>query len=183
MPEFTQDWFSHNIPGLSEMMKLLSKRMSFLEIGSFEGRSTLWFADQLDSGGHIDAVDTWGGSAEHTGIDFKDVYERFKRNIEGRRDILHFQHTAHDFMMSEWNVEYDFIYIDGSHKAADTLGDACVCWPALRKGGIMVFDDYLWQVNDPAIDTPKMAVDAFIACYKPQLEIVLAGYQVGVRKL
>jgi hypothetical protein len=53
----------------------------------------------------------------------------------------------------------------------------------LRKGGIMVFDDYLWGINKNPLHTPKMAVDAFIACYREQLEMVLAGYQWGVRKL
>jgi hypothetical protein len=34
---------------------------------------------------------------------------------------------------------------DGSHRARDVLEDAVLSWPLLKVGGIMLFDDYLWQ--------------------------------------
>jgi predicted O-methyltransferase YrrM len=184
MPEFTQDWFSHNIPGLERMMALLPQKNHFLEIGAFEGRSTLWFYNHLDkSDGYIDVVDTWGGSKEHVGIDFEAVKRRFDANVEDKDDIWVFVGTFFDFLGEGTSPRYDFIYIDGSHQAPDVLGDACMAWPMLRKGGIMVFNDYLWGVNEAPTHTPKMAVDAFIACYSEQLEVVMAGYQMGIKKL
>ena len=187
MPEFTQDWFSHNIPGLERMMALLPQKQSFLEIGAFEGRSTLWFYEQLNKKKSygIDVIDTWGGSEEHAGIDFAAVKRRFDANIKNKGYVLPFQGTLFQFLVSvDGSTDvYDFIYIDGSHQAPDVLADACLAWPTLRKGGIMVFDDYLWGVNEAPTHTPKMAVDAFIACYREQLEIVMAGYQIGIKKL
>jgi predicted O-methyltransferase YrrM len=184
MPEFTQDWFSHNIPSLERIMSLLPEKRRFLEIGGFEGRSTLWFRDQLDkSGGFVDVIDTWGGSEEHVGIDFEAVKHRFDANVEDKDDIWPFVGTLFEFLGQIESPLYDFIYIDGSHQAADVLAHACMAWPMLKKGGIMVFDDYMWCLNVNPLYTPKMAVDAFIACYREHLEIVMAGYQIGIKKL
>jgi predicted O-methyltransferase YrrM len=185
MPDFTQDWFSHNIPGLERMMALLPEKRRFLEIGAFEGRSTLWFYEQMQKDGYhrIDVVDTWGGSEEHVGIDFDEVKRRFDENTYYINKLV-FEGNVFDYVGDGPDgYEYDFIYVDGSHQAHDVLGDACMAWPMLRKGGIMVFDDYLWGVNENPLHTPKMAVDAFIACYREQLEVVMAGYQMGIKKL
>lgn len=185
MPEFTQDWFSHNLPGLESVMKMLPKRRRFLEVGAFEGRSTLWFYDQMEPGTcrQIDVIDTWGGSEEHFGIDFNEVKRRFDENTSKISKLV-YEGTLFEFVC-EGHVDdpYDFIYIDGSHQAADVLADACMAWPMLKKRGIMVFDDYLWGFNEDPIHTPKMAVDAFMACYRQRLEVVLIGQQWGVRKL
>ena len=47
MTTFTQDWFSHNIPGLESIVKLLPSNKDILEIGSFEGRSTCWLLENV----------------------------------------------------------------------------------------------------------------------------------------
>ena len=63
---FTQDWFSHNIPGLESIVKLLPSNKDILEIGSFEGRSTCWFLENvLADDGTIFCIDTFSGSEEH----------------------------------------------------------------------------------------------------------------------
>ena len=33
----------------------------------------------------------------------------------------------------------------GSHSARDVLSDGIMCWELLRRGGVMVFDDYAWD--------------------------------------
>jgi predicted O-methyltransferase YrrM len=184
MPEFTQDWFSHNIPGLERVMALLPQKQAFLEIGAFEGRSTLWFCEYLDKiWGEFDVIDTWSGCEENDGIDFDAVKRRFDNNVGHVGQVNPFVGTLFQFLSEGPAPKYDLIYIDGSHQAHDVLGDACMAWPMLRKGGIMVFDDYLWGINENPLRTPKMAVDAFMACYHEQLKVVLAGYQWGIRKL
>ena len=186
MPEFTTDWFSHNIPGLDRLMGMMQgHKRRFLEIGAFEGRSTLWFYDQMDKYvlPRIDVIDTWKGSEEHVGIDFTAVKRRFDDNTLGKAGIRPFKGTLFDFIAAGNAEQYDFIYIDGSHQAPHVLADACMAWPLLKQHGIMVFDDYLWGFNGDPLHTPKTAVDAFMACYHEQLEVVLAGYQWGIRKL
>ena len=61
--QFTQDWFKaapHVWPKIKDMMP---RRESFLEIGSYEGRSSVWTVEHmLDDNGSITCVDTWIGS-------------------------------------------------------------------------------------------------------------------------
>jgi predicted O-methyltransferase YrrM len=42
----------------------------------------------------------------------------------------------------EKKIEFDFIYIDGSHAACDVMSDAVLAWKLLKENGIMIFDDY-----------------------------------------
>jgi len=43
-----------------------------------------------------------------------------------------------------WNssLNYDIVYIDGSHVANDVLQDAVLVWQLVKVGGFMIFDDY-----------------------------------------
>ena len=71
---------------------------------------------------------------------------------------------------------FDFIYIDGSHQAPDVLFDALLGFELLRVGGIMVFDDYLWQEpleggTDP-IPCPKIFIDAFTNVYCKKVRVL-----------
>lgn len=90
--EFTQDWF-HWAP---EVWKQLIPHLpegktygvadhgerTFLEIGSFEGRSTVWIIENMmRPGDWIDCVDTWRGGEEHTPDQLIGVEERFIHNI------------------------------------------------------------------------------------------------------
>ena len=71
--------------------------------------------------------------------------------------------------------KFDFIYIDGSHQAADVLSDAVNAFKLLRPGGIMCFDDYLWHWADRPynpLDTPKAAIDAFTMIYAQKLQVL-----------
>ncbi len=79
---------------------------------------------------------------------------------------------------------YDFIYIDGSHSTVDVLEDAVLAFRLAKAGGIIAFDDYLW--DDPEFNqqgTPKLAIDAFTEIYREKLNILESGYQVWIRKL
>ncbi|MCM8831198.1 MAG: class I SAM-dependent methyltransferase [Candidatus Omnitrophica bacterium] len=44
----------------------------------------------------------------------------------------------------------------GNHNAPSVLMDAVLCWPLLKNGGILIFDDYLWKINKlPEEERPK----------------------------
>ena len=81
--KFTQDWF-HWAPELWEKLTpLLPERMAFLELGSFEGRSTVWIVENMmQDGGFIDCVDTWAGGEEHEVLDMGEVEKNFDHNID-----------------------------------------------------------------------------------------------------
>jgi predicted O-methyltransferase YrrM len=78
---------------------------------------------------------------------------------------------------------YNIIYIDGSHRAADVQADASLSWPLLKRGGIVIFDDYLLNLEKPREDRPQMAIDNFLRDFRSQLEVLYKGNQVIVKRV
>jgi hypothetical protein len=52
----------------------------------------------------------------------------------------------------------------------------------LKRGGILIFDDYLWNQDIPIEDRPQIAIDNFLNEFASQLAILHKGYQVIVKK-
>jgi predicted O-methyltransferase YrrM len=81
---------------------------------------------------------------------------------------------------------FDFIYIDGSHMAADVLSDGCYAFRLLKQGGWIYFDDYNWtdiqHPGDPK-RTPKAGIDSFIALYGKKIRFLRSKWQMHVQKL
>jgi len=206
--EFTQDWFSWAPELLNQITPILPDRTNFLEIGSFEGCGTVWMVENmLRDGGWIDCVDTWEGGEEHSPEVMAGVEARFDRNIANVRE-KYFADGKHvnnrrvyknkwpsaEFLgdkMSEiirlptkWpTTMYNFIYIDGSHKAPDVLTDAVLAWKVLNPNGVMVFDDYGWGNPRDALHRPKIAVDAFTNIFGEEAQLLHVGYQYAIRKV
>jgi predicted O-methyltransferase YrrM len=171
---------------------MLPERKKFLEIGSFEGRSTVWIMENMmTDGDHLICVDTWEGGEEHSAEDLGSVEARFEHNMkvaQGKHPERNFE-TIKDFSygalasLAGSSYDFDFIYIDGSHIAKDVLTDACMAWPLLKPKGLMVFDDYLWSPSPRDIlHRPKIAIDAFVNIFAEEVEVVHVGYQLVVRK-
>ena len=81
--KFTKDWFAWAPQVWEQLIPMLPERKSFLEIGSFEGRSTVWIVENMmNSGDWIDCVDTWEGGEEHGAEDMAAVEARFEHNID-----------------------------------------------------------------------------------------------------
>lgn len=194
--QFTKDWFNWAPAVWEQLTPHLSGvagHRQFLEIGSFEGRSSVWIAENMMvDGDELRCIDTWEGGEEHKadGEDMSSVEERFRRNVLvanekfPRRRIFQCPGTSTARLASaiEQEQTFDFIYIDGSHTAPDVLTDACMAWAVLNVGGIMVFDDYLWGNPRDALHRPKIAIDAFTNIFGETVEIVHVGYQLAVRK-
>lgn len=193
--QFTQDWF-HWAPQVWEQLipHLPGEPGSrkFLEIGSFEGRSTVWIMENMmQQGDYLLCIDTWEGGEEHNDEDMDTVFNRFRANVQAAREKTGIKSTGHSRQTStaglaeeivEWAGAYDFIYIDGSHIAKDVLTDACMAWPLLKPKGVMVFDDYLWGEPRDILHRPKIAIDAFCSIFAEEVEIIHVGYQLILRK-
>lgn len=190
--QFTKNWFDWSPPVWTQLVPHLPERKNFLEIGSFEGRSTVWTVENMmEDGGEIICIDTWEGGEEHTNGEMDGAEIRFDNNrkIVGEkfplRHINKWKTTSVDGLATliSDRKQYDFIYIDGSHIAKDVLTDACMCWPMLKEKGFMVFDDYLWRPQGfSTTQRPKIAIDSFINIFEDELLIAHSGYQLIVRK-
>lgn len=192
--KFTQDWFHWAPPVWTQFIPMLPERKRFLEVGAYEGRSTVWIVENMmEDGGSIVCIDTWEGGEEHAtiGEPMSVVQANFNHNIEllakkhPDRIINAYKGTSTYYLANLILNEpppFDFIYIDGSHQAPDVLTDACMAWPLLKQNGIMVFDDYTWGPARDVLHRPKLAIDSFVNIFAEQLDIVAIGYQLGVRK-
>ncbi len=193
--EFTNDWFGATGRYIWDKILPQLEPKRILEIGSYEGRSACFLIEKLSGPLEFHCVDTWEGSTEHKRINMSLVKRRFDGNTKAaiansKNEVNLKTHVGRsDTILSQMQVEYkdyfDFIYIDGSHVAADVLCDAVLAFRLLRSGGVMCFDDYLWkdEVVDP-INCPKVAIDAFTLIYCKQLEVMaLPPTQLFVEKL
>jgi predicted O-methyltransferase YrrM len=179
MPEFTSDWFSHNIPHWQRHVieKLPAGPIHWLELGAFEGRSACWVHDNVivPRGGSLSCLDSW----------WKDDYEqRFDANMAGKT-IEKIKSRTHPWLMqNQGKRTFHVVYVDADHEAKSVLLDAALAWPMLETGGFMIFDDYVWQHPEPKGKVPpKVGIDAFIACWQHQLVVCHKGYQLIVRKI
>lgn len=162
-----------------------------LEVGSFEGASVCYLIEKLGHAGALEVhcIDTWEGGIEHQaqGYNMSAVEARFDHNM---RLALSRCPNPVDFRkhkgISEIHLSrlistgrrgsFDLVYIDGSHQAPDVLMDAVLGFSLLRRGGVMIFDDYTWfeqlpQGKDP-LRCPKPAIDAFVNINFRKIEIL-----------
>jgi predicted O-methyltransferase YrrM len=198
--QFTKDWFHWAPEVWQQLIPLVPANPKVMEIGSFEGRSTVWIAENmLGDAGELVCIDTWEGGEEHGAEDMGTVEARFDHNRKtameakgwnteyqyGGQSIAKVKGTSYDVLASfavDGDKDFDFIYIDGSHIAKDVLTDACMAWQLLKPKGLMVFDDYMWGNPRDILHRPKPAIDAFCNLFAEEAEIVHVGYQLVVRK-
>lgn len=189
--QFTQDWFMTGPQVWPQIKAMMRRRADFLEIGSYEGRSSVWTVENMvPDSGSLTCIDTWQGSEEHSQEDMAAVEARFDHNIEliGKqfplREIWKIKEPSIKALGEMVSVgrQFDFIYIDGSHQAKDVMTDSCMAWPLLRSGGFLVWDDYLWGSARDILHKPKMAIDGFMLMFGEELRPIFTGYQMIVQK-
>jgi predicted O-methyltransferase YrrM len=93
--QFTNDWFSWAPEVWTQLIPLLPERKKFLEIGSFEGRSTVWIVENMmEDGGEIYCIDTWEGGEEHGEENMSEVEGRFRHNRQLLMDKYATRHIS-----------------------------------------------------------------------------------------
>jgi GR25 family glycosyltransferase involved in LPS biosynthesis/predicted O-methyltransferase YrrM len=190
---FTNDWFVRNI---NISMKLLQdlyinlpilNPISILEIGSHEGRSTVWMLNNLciHEDSTITSIDPYL-IGDITSPVTTTTYELFQNNIKLCKDYSKFTQYV-DFSnnillrLIEGNKKYDIIYIDGSHATEDVLCDLINSDKLIKQGGIILLDDVGYNETDlgvmGAIKQFLNQIDKNVYNYK----IILQEYQWALR--
>lgn len=157
---FTSDWFSWHIPfweqSIDKAGKTKTDPLRILEIGAYEGKSTTWMSDNLLD--HPDSilysVDTFEGSIENQGQENLNVLlETYYSNISKSknfrkiRPIMGNSHTVLPTLINQ-NHKFDIIYVDGAHDYEDVLQDGIDAFNLLKDDGLMIFDDYGWNLRN-----------------------------------
>ena len=153
-----------------------------LEIGSFEGRSTVALKNLFCKKNDVSKVVT----IDH--FDCTDVtaagLERY-RKIRGKKKIDVWPTFSADAMheLKCGKATFHLAYVDGSHHRLEVMDDALAAWRCLEKDGCLIFDDYEWDRGDPnGMDHPHGAINAFLDLVGPEADVVWRRYQVIVKK-
>ena len=193
----SQTWFASQqpvwhrvlLPVIEERKREATGVISALELGSWEGASASWLlCHACDSSAlsrlvcvdHFDKLRTPAGAERAAKFSHNTRLTGLWPRLEVVADFT----VAALSRLLVKRREWDFIYVDASHEAADTLLDAMLAWKGLRQGGVIVFDDYLWpdHPHDSPLH-PKPGIDAFLAVHSHELEVLHRGYQLMARKL
>ncbi len=197
--KFTESWFDPMIPVWTQIFEQFRDIENVLEVGCFEGRATVWLCENIltnpDKKYHYDIVDTFAGSLDESGmegtksrLDSENFIENnFRHNISFFENIsfnIHKGLSQKILPTLEWTEKYDFIYIDASHRADDTLVDAYFANKMLRSGGLLIFDDFAWKdpKNLHVVNSPELGIQIFNTMYDTQYDLFFHGYQVGFIK-
>lgn len=180
----SNDWFSTNIPiwsNLFETYKLNKKSLNVLEIGSFEGNSSLFLLRNLKKI-KLTCVDTFTGSAEHKNINFNKIYSNFKYNMSKLNTNVKIVNNTSSFFFKKNKQNYDLIYVDGSHSYKDVLQDAFNSFKILKKNGIIIFDDLLWRFYKNKKKNPMYAIKIFLNKHSRDIKILFTYHQLIIIK-
>lgn len=189
---FQYNWFE--VSAKANFEKYLTKyrglpELNFLEIGSFEGMSTLWLLQNILSHptSKITCIDTFEGGDDiyrTLNINTTDLENRFIANTSSYiNKITRLKGKSQEILRTlPLLTKFDFVYIDGSHRAPNILEDTILAFRLLKNKGTMIFDDYQWIIGTDEIEMPKLAIDCFLRAFKKELNILQVGYQVFIEK-
>lgn len=154
-----------SIQGLKNMVAYINTisdtgSMRMVEIGCFAGDSTVIFIEAFK---HVTAIDPWkSGIGDITDMcDMDGIYKKFLKKIDPAVKWKTFIDDAGEVIEKEMknckiikdfsynyiktlskSKKYDMVYIDGSHKYADTIRDIKDWAPRIKKGGFICGHDY-----------------------------------------
>tara|TARA_R110000868_G_C10710271_1_gene749869 strand:+ start:167 stop:796 length:630 start_codon:yes stop_codon:yes gene_type:complete len=196
---FNESWFDIAIPTWTSLFKQWDRPVeNVLEVGCYEGRATVWLCENVlkEVKVRYDIVDTFEGSLIEEGMegsanrlreDANVIEDNFKHNISFFKNIefnVHKGFSQQILAGMPQQETYDFIYIDASHRADDTLVDAYFAHKMLKKGGIIIFDDLGWK--DPkdlhVVNSPELGIKVFNSFYGDLYDTVFQDYQIGFIK-
>jgi predicted O-methyltransferase YrrM len=183
-------WYLDDLEGWRD---LLSTRFPIraLEVGAFDGVSANLMLEALfrHPKSEVHCIDPYlhDPTTPRVGVE---VREQFLKNQKiGERGEAIQLYEGLSVEVLAWMIanegyweSFDFIYIDGSHLAANVITDAVMSWPLLKVGGVIAFDDYEWG-NGESLKAPKQAIDAFEKLFAPRLELLRGGGRKIWRKV
>ncbi len=189
--QFSTDWTSSNYASWRYM--LLPWKMEplrILEIGSWEGRSALFFLNFFPQS-KITCVDTFAGGLDHkVSTQFSQMLPQIEQHFDhnlapfgGRVEKIKMDSAAALSKLAAEGRKFDLAYIDGGHRRDEVMADTLGTWKLLPPGGVIIWDDYTWGRKLPPEDRPKPAIDQFLAEQQGNYRLLGKSYQVAIERL
>jgi len=164
-----------------------SKEINYLEIGCFYGANIISVEQTYGRhpGSLLYGVDPWEDYSEYPEYENtqENTHKTFLENIKnsGKEEKFITKRGYSNEVIPTFSDDFfDIIYIDGNHEPDYVLEDAVLCFRKLKKGGIMIFDDYGW--GGPGLT--KAGIDGFLRGFHKKIEVLgpPVASQVFIRK-
>jgi predicted O-methyltransferase YrrM len=184
--DFTTDWFTPRIGQWKGHVRpcLPEGPVSWLELGSYEGRSAIWtlenFLQHPESS--ILCVDGWFG-------EYEKIFNKNREAHPERHKITKMKGDATEkliWLCSREEIKFDGIYLDADHNGKSVLIQSALCSRLLKSGGVLIIDDYPLAL-DPRYnkewDKPiKTGADAFLDMWGHEFEKLHHSWQIILKK-
>ena len=142
-----QGWFSHHdCKGYTFLIENSPEDASFVEVGSWLGKSSSFLLDNKKEAQTVTCVDTWKGSVNELETHHKlatqtDIFKIFKENL-GDRDYTAIQLPSVEAAEQFEDGSLDVVFIDAEHTYEAVKADIAAWRPKVKKGGYLAGHDY-----------------------------------------
>ena len=179
-----EKWFCNNLNYLNNYFNKIDNIEKILEIGSYEGRSAIFFLKTFPFS-KISCIYTWRGSDEHSNYNFNVIEQNFDKNIffyQKNQRLKKIKDTSNNFFKKN-SENFDLIYVDGDHASEQVSLDINNSWKILNKGGYLILDDYLWWYYKELDKNPSSPINNFITNNLSEISFLKVWQQVIIKKI
>ena len=180
----SEKWFCNNLNYLNNYFNKIDNIEKTLEIGSYGGRSTIFFLKTFPFS-KISCIDTWRGSDEHSNYNFNIIEQNFDKNTflyQKNKRLKKIKDTSNNFFKKN-SENFDLIYVDGDHASEQVSLDINNSWKILNKGGFLILDDYLWWYYKELDKNPSSPINNFITNNLSEISFLKVWQQVIIKKI
>ena len=178
----TNDYFSMHSYNFFKYLNFLEGNFNYLEIGTYEGNSAMFVANTFPKS-KVYCVDNWNKTEEYGDQNFDIVEKNFDYNTSSFNNILKFKNNSDDFFKKN-NALFEVIYIDGYHKDFQVLKDCRNAWKILKKDGLLICDDYIWNFYENIKENPCYSINKFMDEIKNENKVLeVSKSQIFIKKL
>lgn len=174
--EGIQNRLANNWNSIIDVEQCKDNPINYLEIGALYGANLISVAKSY--GVHPDSkmycIDPWieyPDYPEYQKFNINNIYNTFLENVKnsGVQEKIVIKRGFSNVEIPKFEDNFfDIIYIDGNHEPEYVLEDAVLSFRKLKKGGVMIFDDYGW--GGP--DLTQRGIDAFCSGYHKKIKIL-----------
>lgn len=137
-----------------------TKKLTLVEIGSYQGESTEQFAKKFKT---VYAVDPWKSGYDNNDVaslsNMTEVEKCFDSRMIKYPNVIKIKKTSSDYSKLVENNSIDVVYIDGNHQYEYVIEDIKNWITKIKKGGFLSGHD-IWVNNvKKAIEDSNLKID------------------------